>query len=120
MVCVATVLLTALSGQIAADPAVQRQMRRALPLMIATLATHGTAVTLEGVLLARKDFRALTLTYSLVGLSIGALLALVRTSGAGLLGVWGVYVWYCGVRAVIFAGLGGLLDPMARPAKAGA
>jgi len=29
-------------------------MRRVLPLMVATLATHGTAVTLEGLLLARK------------------------------------------------------------------
>ena len=77
--------------------------------MVTTLATHGTAVTLEGVLLARKDFRALGLTYSLVGLSIGAMLAAVRASGAGLLGVWGVYVWYCAVRALSFAGLGGLL-----------
>ena len=26
-----------------------------------------------------------------------------------LLGIWAVYVWYCAVRAVSFAGLGGLL-----------
>ena len=109
VVTVATLLLTVGAGQITTDPAVQRQMRRALPLMVATLATHGTAVTLEGVLLARKDFRALGLTYTLVGLSIGAMLALVRGSGAGLLGVWAVYVWYCAVRVVSFAGLGGLL-----------
>ena len=86
------------------------EMRHVLPLMAATLATHGTAVTLEGLLLARKAFRGLTLTYTMVAITVGASLALVRSSGAGLLGVWAVYVWYCAARVVAFAAAGGLLS----------
>ena len=94
-------------------------MRRALPLVAATLATHGSAVTLEGLLLARKDFRGLALTYGAVGASIAAMLALVRRSNAGLLGVWAVYVWYCLSRVVAFAGFGGLLRARKTERRAG-
>jgi hypothetical protein len=97
------------SSQLTPDVTVQRQMRRVLPLMVATLATHGTAVTLEGLLLARKAFRGLTLAYTGVLLSGAGHLLLVRNSAAGLLGVWAVYVWYCAGRAIAFAALGGLL-----------
>mmetsp|Transcript_8074 Transcript_8074/g.25505 ORF Transcript_8074/g.25505 Transcript_8074/m.25505 type:complete len:148 (+) Transcript_8074:498-941(+) len=106
VVGLAATLLTAGAGQISSDPAVREQMRAVLPLMAATLSTHGTAITLEGVLLAQKDFAGLAATYTAVGLSCAALLALVRRSGAGLLGVWGVYVWYCLLRVVLFAGRG--------------
>ena len=109
VIVMATLLLSVFSGQISSDVAVQRQMRAALPLVIGTLSTHGTAVTLEGLLLAQKDFRGLGLTYVAVALSVGALLALVRTWGAGLLGVWGVYAWYCAFRVVAFSAVGGLL-----------
>ena len=78
----ATLLLTAGASTITADAAVLAHMRKVLPLMLATLATHGTAVTLEGVLLAQKAFRALSLTYTGVALSVAALLALVRRSAA--------------------------------------
>jgi hypothetical protein len=97
------------SSQLTPDVTVQRQMRRVLPLMVETLATHGTAVTLEGLLLARKAFRGLTLAYTGVLLSVAGGLLLVRNSAAGLLGVWAVYVWYCAGRAIAFAALGGLL-----------
>ena len=110
VIAMATLLLSVFAGQISSDVAVQRQMRAALPLVVGTLSTHGTAVTLEGLLLAQKNFRGLGLTYVAVALSVGALLALVRTSGAGLLGVWGVYGWYCAFRVVAFSAFGGLLD----------
>ena len=109
VVCLSTSLLTLLAPQLTPDPAVRLHMRRVLPLMIATLSTHGTAVTLEGLLLARKDFRGLALTYVGVALSVALLLTLVQASGSGLMGVWGVYVWYCAARALAFAGFGGLL-----------
>ena len=111
----AVVLLSSLivglfAAQLTPDVAVQRQMRRVLPFMVATLATHGTAVTLEGLLLARKAFRGLALTYAGVFVSVGLGLFLVRRSAAGLLGVWAMYVWYCAGRAIAFAALGGLFD----------
>jgi Na+-driven multidrug efflux pump len=110
-------IVGALVGQLTPDLAVQQQMRQVMPLMLATLATHGAAVTLEGLLLARKAFRGLALTYGAMAVSIAAALSFVRTSGAGLAGVWLVYVWYCFGRVLAFAGLGGLLDwrPRDRP-----
>lgn len=109
VVAMASTMLAFGAPLITADPSVQQQMRAILPFMVATLSTHGMAVTLEGVLLARKALRALALTYTGVGLSCAALLALVRRTGAGLAGVWCVYIWYCAVRVVAFASLGGLL-----------
>ena len=58
------VIVGGLAGQLTPDAAVQHQMRQVLPWMIATLATHSTAVTLEGLLLARRAFRALAITYT--------------------------------------------------------
>ena len=85
-----------------------------LPLMAATLCFHGTAVTLEGVLLAQKAFGKLALTYSGVLVSvIPAFLAIRRglwaPYGSGLLGIWAVYVWFQLSRVAAFAALGGLL-----------
>ena len=109
VVLLSSFIIGVFSSQLTPDVTVQRQMRRVLPLMVATLATHGTAVTLEGLLLARKAFRGLTLAYTGVLLSVAGNLLLVRNSAAGLLGVWAVYVWYCAGRAIAFAALGGLL-----------
>jgi Na+-driven multidrug efflux pump len=109
VVCLSSALLTIFSGQITRDPAVIQQMRAVLPLMIATLSIHGTVVTLEGLLLARKNFRALSITYTGVAVSVAALLALVRRSGVGLLGIWGCYIWFQGSRLVAFSAFGGLL-----------
>ena len=109
VVLLSSLIVGVFAGQLTPDVAVQRQMRRVLPLMVATLATHGTAVTLEGLLLARKAFRGLAAVYTGVFLSVAAGLLLVRTRSLGLLGVWAVYVWYCAGRAVAFAALGGLL-----------
>ena len=108
VVLLSSLIIGVFAGQLTPDVAVQAQMRRVLPLMVATLAAHGTAVTLEGLLLARKAFRALTLAYTGVLVSVAAGLYFVRSSGAGLLGVWAMYVWYCAGRALMFAGLGGL------------
>jgi len=110
VVAIASALLTVGATAITPDSAVVRQMRAILPYVAATLAVHGTAVTLEGLLLARKELRKLTCTYAFVAGSVAALLALVRNTGAGLAGVWGVYIWFQVARAVIFAWLGGLLQ----------
>ena len=85
-------------------------LRKVLPFMIATLSAHGTAIMLEGVLLARKQFAGLAATYVVVCGSIAAFLGIVRSRGLGLSGVWLCYVWYCLARAVAFAALGGLLS----------
>ena len=103
-------MLTAFSGQLTADPHVRLEMRKVLPFMIATLSAHGTAIMLEGVLLARKQFAGLAATYVGVCGSIAAFLGIVRSRGLGLSGVWLCYVWYCLARAVAFAALGGLLS----------
>ena len=84
-------------------------MRRALPFMVGTLSLHGTAVTLEGLLLAQQNFRALTATYGVLAITIAAALGYVRTSGVGLLGVWATYIWFQLFRVVTFSAFGGLL-----------
>jgi len=109
VITLSSTLIGGLCGQLTPDVAVQREMRRVLPMMIATLSFHGTAVMLEGLLLARKAFRGLTLTYIGVAASVAVALALVVPSGYGLLGVWAVYVWYCAGRVLAFAAFGGLL-----------
>ena len=114
----ATLFVGVFASLITPDPAVVRQMRKVLPIMIAALSVHGSAVSLEGLLLAQKAFRSLTITYVGVGISVAALLALVRSSGAGLAGVWGVYVWYSAVRVLAFAGFGGLISGWLRRRQA--
>lgn len=109
VVCLSSALLTIFSSHITRDPAVLQQMRAVLPLMIATLSFHGTAVTLEGLLLARKNFSGLTVTYTGVAISMAILLALVQRSGAGLLGIWGCYIWFQASRIMAFSMFGGLL-----------
>jgi len=91
---------------ITADVAVQAQMRAVLPYVVGTLTAHGTAVTLEGVLLARKAFGGLAITYTGIAISCGGALVLGRRAGGGLAAVWATYVWYlrraprhlCGLR----------------------
>ena len=108
VVAISSAMLTIFASQLTNDPAVIRQMRRALPFMAATLSFHGTAVTLEGLLLAQQNFRGLTATYSGVAVSIAAMLGYVRNSGLGLLGVWATYVWFQCSRVVAFLAFGGL------------
>ena len=82
-------------------------MRRVLPLLIVTLSLHGTAVTLEGLLLAKKNFTGLTLTYAGVAASIAAWR--VALAGTGLMGIWGCYIWFQASRIAAFAIFGGLV-----------
>jgi len=105
---ISTALLTVFAPSITTDPAVLHQMRKTLPLVAATLCMHGTAVTLEGLLLARRHFRGLTWTYAGVGASIAAALAAVKGRGWGLTGVWGAYVWFNLSRVLAFSLIGGL------------
>ena len=107
VVCLASTIITLFSGQLTSDPAVLLQMRRVLPLLIVTLSLHVTAVTLEGLLLARKNFSGLTLTYAGVAASIAVWR--IALAGTGLMGIWGCYIWFQASRIVAFAIVGGLL-----------
>ena len=112
VITIASAMLTIFASQITNDPAVMHQMRRALPFMVGTLSLHGTAVTLEGLLLAQQNFRGLTATYSAVAITIAAAMGYVRSSGVGLLGVWATYVWFQASRVVAFSAFGGLLPKL--------
>jgi len=109
VIAISSAMLTIFASQITKDAAVMYQMRRALPFMIGTLSLHGTAVALEGLLLAQQNFRALTATYSALAITIAAAMGYVRTSGVGLLGVWATYVWFQASRVVAFSVFAGLL-----------
>lgn len=112
VVCLSSIIVTLFSGQISRDPSVIQQMRRILPAMIACLSIHGTAVTLEGLLLAQKNFKGLTVTYIGVALSVAGWLTAVRHYNVGLMGIWGCYIWFSGSRILAFSVLGGLLAPL--------
>ena len=114
---VASFVLSAGSGQLTRDPAVALEMRRVLPFIAGTLALHGTAVSLEGLLLAKKDFRSLCATYTVVGGSFAAWQWLAPRLGWGLRGVWAAYAWLQVSRVFIFAWSGGLFSLAPRPRK---
>jgi len=106
------------SGTISSDAAVVFQMRRTWPVVAASLVLHGTAVMLEGVLLAQSQLRALVASYGVVALTVLALQALSARMGGGLLGVWGVYVWFQFARVLLFSWRAGLLRRVAPPRDA--
>lgn len=112
VVILATTILTCFGHKITSSAAVLREMRRVLPLVAATLCVHGTAVTLEGLLLSRKMFRPLMIIYSGVAISIALWMAAVQRFGAGLTGVWGCYVWFSASRIIAFSTAGGLFQPV--------
>jgi len=110
------------SSGMSRDPAVIAQMRAVAPLMAATLCLHGTAVTLEGVLVAQKAFLSLGITYATFAATAAASFTAIRSGlwapgGSGLLGIWLVYVWFQVYRVALFVVLGGLLPRWARPRR---
>jgi len=107
----AVIAIGIFGGQITSDPKVLAEMRKTLPWILATLSFHGSAVTLEGLLLSRKKFRPLSICYSILAISVVAFQVVTRRFGLGLAGVWGCYVWVCASRVVTFSVLGGLLRP---------
>lgn len=111
VVCLASILIGLFGGQITSDPAVLTQMRKTLPWIMAALSLHGSAVTLEGILLARKKLRGLTIWYTFLAATIAAFQVATRQFGLGLAGVWGCYIWVSGSRVIAFSALGGLLRP---------
>uniref|UniRef100_A0A7S0J3Q8 Protein DETOXIFICATION n=1 Tax=Calcidiscus leptoporus TaxID=127549 RepID=A0A7S0J3Q8_9EUKA len=115
VVAVATVIILRGARLITTDTAVITQMRKVLPLMAGTLTMHGSAVTLEGLLLAKKDFGALCTVYSAVALCTLASQCLVRRSGAGLIGVWAVYIGFQIMRIMAFTLRSGLLSRRTGP-----
>jgi Na+-driven multidrug efflux pump len=108
---IASVIIGFFPTQITRDPAVVAEMRKALPWIVTALSFHGSAVTLEGLLLARKKFRPLSIFYSLLAVGVAAFQVSTRRFHWGLAGVWGCYVWFCATRVVTFSALGGLLQP---------
>ena len=93
VVAIATLLISRATAITRATLVVEH-MRRTLPLVIAALTMHGTANTLEGLLLAKKDLRSLALVYGAIGLALPLLHALIRANGYGLAGVWWLYIGF--------------------------
>ena len=120
VVALSSFVLLGFGSSFTTDPAVLQQMHQIVPLMATTLSLHGTAITLEGMMLARRAFRAMWATYAFIALSVTGMLAIVRRSSHGLLsglsGVWRVYIFFQLVRILGFAWGGGLLQRQrARP-----
>ena len=84
-------------------------MQGVLPIVALGLTMHATANTLEGFMLAKRDFTSLAYIYALVAATLPPLHYLIRTAGWGLSGVWWLYVWFQLSRVVGFAWRGGLL-----------
>ncbi|CAB9526033.1 Protein DETOXIFICATION [Seminavis robusta] len=111
VVLLSSIIIGIFGGQITGDPLVLAEMRRTLPWIATALSLHGTAVSLEGFLLARKKLRGLTVFYTFLAATIVAWQFFTRRWGLGLGAVWGCYIWVSGSRVVTFAALGGLLRP---------
>lgn len=107
----AAVAIGFFGGQITSDHRVVTEMKKTLPWILGTLCFHGSAVTLEGLLLSCKKFRPLTICYSVLAVTVLAFQIAIRKFGLGLAGVWGCYLWFCSSRVVAFSILGGLLRP---------
>ena len=86
-------------------------MRKILPWILATLSFHGSAVTLEGLILSRKQSRPLSVCYAILAIMVVGFQVVTRRFGLGLAGVWGCYVWFCASRVVTFSVIGGLVRP---------
>lgn len=111
VMCLAAVVGGAFGGRITRDPRVLAEMRRTLPWLVTTLAFHGSAVTLEGLLLSRRRFRGLAANYGVLAAAVAACQVATRRRGLGLAGVWGCYLMFCSSRVVTFSLLGGLWRP---------
>ena len=111
VMALASLMIGVFGGQISGDPAVVAEMRRILPWIVATLSFHGSAVTLEGLLLSRKKFQNLTVCYSILAVIVAAFQVATRRFRLGLAGVWGCYLFFCCSRVLTFSALGGLLRP---------
>ena len=111
VVGLASLIIGLFGTRISNDPHVLREMKRTLPLMMTAISFHGSAVTLEGMLLARKKLRGLTLWYTVLAITVVGFQVCTRRYHWGLTGVWGCYIWFCASRVVVFSVLGGLIRP---------
>lgn len=110
-VCLLSSSLILLGAQaVTSDQAVMALMKKTLPLIIATLSLHGTAVTLEGLMLAQRKFGALNGIYTGVAATIVLLFNHVRKMKMGLMGVWCIYVWFQATRIILFSLSSGLIN----------
>ena len=109
---IAAIIIGIFPTNITRDPAVVAEMRKTLPWIVTALSFHGSAVTLEGLLLARKKFRPLSVIYSLLAIGVAGFQLVTRQFHLGLGGVWACYVWFCATRVFVFSSIGGLFQPM--------
>ena len=107
----ASIIIGKFGGKITSDPLVLAEMKKTLPWIVATLSFHGSAVTLEGLLLSRKKFGWLALNYTFLAVTVAAFQIATRKFNLGLAGVWGCYLWFCSSRVITFSIMGGLLRP---------
>lgn len=111
VVCLSSIIIGFFGRQITGDPAVLHEMQKTLPWIAAALSFHGSAVTLEGLLLARRKLKGLTAFYAFLAITIVAIQVFTRRWGLGLAGVWGCYVWVSASRVITFSAMGGLVRP---------
>jgi len=104
-----SLLIGVLGHQITGDVAVLAEMKKTLPWIVTALAFHGSAVTLEGLLLVRKKFRSLSVCYTILAVTVAAFQFATKRFSLGLAGVWACYVWFCASRVITFSSLGGIL-----------
>ena len=106
---IASIVIGMFGNCITNDTAVIHKMKQTLPWIITSLSLHGSAVFLEGYLVARKKLPSLAIFYSFLAATIYGFQYVTKRYNLGLYGVWGCYVWVCGIRVVVFSILGGLL-----------
>jgi Na+-driven multidrug efflux pump len=106
---IASVVIGMFGNCITNDPIVLRKMKQTIPWVVTSLSLHGSAVFLEGYLVARKKLPSLAIFYSMLACTIYGFQFLTKRYNLGLFGVWTCYIWVCGIRVIVFSILGGLL-----------
>ena len=110
-VVVSSVIITRGASAFTSDLGVAKAINRALPFTALTLATHASAVTLEGLLLVQRDLGFLCKTYASIGIAaVAAHQFIVRSKCLGLGAVWGVYVAFQVSRIAVFSWRSGLFS----------
>lgn len=108
----ASIVVLGFANQLTCDPLVVYNMRRVLPLVLASLSLHATAITLEGLLLAQGAQNQLISVYVIVSLVIAATFRSISKGvfGAGLVPIWSVYVFFQLSRVILFSVVGRPID----------
>ena len=81
-------------GTFTTDPLVVREMHKLVPLMFLLILPHPLTMCFEGVLLACRDIRYLTVIYAANTLAVAAIMRVVAKTSASTSAVWaGLIAW---------------------------